>query len=84
MFKIKNIGTSCILYVHLHRDTIPYMMSTYAYTMMMTTTIMLDMIHDDHCTSKRLSNYNHIAEPCRPRVCASLSGGPTFARVGRV
>ena len=41
MIKMKSIVPSCILYVHLHRDTSPFMMSRDAYTMMMTTTIML-------------------------------------------
>jgi len=34
--KMKTTGTSCILCVHIHRDTSPFMMmSTDAYTMMM-------------------------------------------------
>ena len=35
-FRMKSIGTSCILYLHLHWDTSPFMMmSTDTYTMIM-------------------------------------------------
>ena len=59
MIKIKTMGTSRLLYVHLHWDTSLLMMGTNAYTvMMMMMTIMLGIIHDGRCTYRRSATAN--------------------------
>ena len=51
---MKTIDTSCILCVHLHQVTSPFvMMSMNAYTMVMMSIIMSCMIFEDLLTSKR-------------------------------
>ena len=52
--KIQTIGTSCILCVHIHRVTFPFMMmGTNAYTMMIIVNIMPCMTFWGLLTSKR-------------------------------
>ena len=80
-FKIKSIGISYILYVHLDHDTSPFMMNMDAYTMMMMIIIMPYMIFEG-LLYLQTYDYSQLARPCRPRGCASSPGGLTLACVG--